>query len=133
MNSVHEPGSRTMSKNLTQEKYRVEQGQKQVGRTECTAKSQPACPGRARPAPACRARPARLRPACRAPLPRMMPPAPHARVPAAPRARGLSFLAAPARAPSACPTCAQSPAPCRLVPCTPSQTSHLSHDTNFVS
>ena len=48
MNSVHELGSRTMSKNLTQEKYRVKPGQKQVECTECTAFGQPARPG---PAP----------------------------------------------------------------------------------
>ena len=42
MNSVHEPGSRTMSKNLTQEKYRVKTSQKQAKCTECTALGQPA-------------------------------------------------------------------------------------------
>ena len=35
MNSVHEPDSRTMSKNLTQEKYRVKSGQKQA---ECAGR-----------------------------------------------------------------------------------------------
>ena len=46
MNNVHEPGSRIMSENLTQEKYRVKPGQKQAECTECTAFGQPACPGR---------------------------------------------------------------------------------------
>ena len=72
MNSVHEPGSRTMSKKFDSGKYRVEPGQKQAECTECTAQSQPARP--ARPAPACRpprafappaARPARAQRDCR--------------------------------------------------------------------
>ena len=68
MNSVHEPGSRTMSKNLTQEKYRVEPGQKQAECTECTAQSQPARPGRApRTCSPHALRPARLLPAARCP------------------------------------------------------------------
>ena len=36
MNSVHEPGSQTMSKNLTPEKYQVKPGKKQAECTECT-------------------------------------------------------------------------------------------------
>ena len=62
MNSVHEPGSRTMSKNPTQEKYRVKSGQKQAECTECTALGQAVCPlGSARPcAPCARAPAARL-------------------------------------------------------------------------
>ena len=58
MNSVHEPGSRTMSKNLTQEKYRVKSGKKQAEYTECTTLSQAAHPAlrpRAPRAPAARA------------------------------------------------------------------------------
>ena len=45
MNSVHEPDSRTMSKNLTQEKYRVKSGQKQAECTECTDLGQPTARG----------------------------------------------------------------------------------------
>ena len=67
MNSVHEPGSRTMSKNLTQEKYRVKPGKTQAECTECTARWPSNTPGRApllRRARPCRAaRP----PASRAP------------------------------------------------------------------
>ena len=38
MNSVHESGSRTISKNLTPEKYRVKPGQKQAARAELLAR-----------------------------------------------------------------------------------------------
>ena len=50
MNTVHEPGSRTMSKNLTPEKYRVKPGQKQVACTECTTSWPSSTPSRAGPA-----------------------------------------------------------------------------------
>ena len=50
MNSVHEPGSRTMSKNLTPKKYRVKLGQKQAKCTKCTALASPRLP-RSRCAP----------------------------------------------------------------------------------
>ena len=53
MNSVHEPGSRTMSKNLTQEKYRVEQGQKQAKCTKCTALASPCAQAARLPRPCC--------------------------------------------------------------------------------
>ena len=79
MNSVHESGSRTMSKNLTQEKYRVKSSQKQAECTECPALGQPARPLAPRaPAPA----------AC------------------APRALQLPTRPAPRALPAAAPVCA---------------------------
>ena len=142
MNSFHELGSRTMSKNLTQEKYRVKPSQKQA---ECTAQSQPA-----RPAPACRApcahpAPAPLLPhtprACRCLL--RTPARPLRPTPSRPvscSARPCSRTRSPARSARALRTqlCVQRlpslrPAPCRPVPCTPCQTSRPCHDTIFVS
>ena len=92
MNSVHEPGSRTMSKNLTQEKYQVKSGQKQVECTKCTALGQPARPCRALPC-ACRASAPPLRPALTRPA--ACSARPRAHDPCAPYA------------PNACPACAQ--------------------------
>ena len=69
MNSVHEPGSRTMSKKFDSGKYRVEPGQKQAECTECTAQGQLTRPGRAPRAQAARLapRPRACRPASPAP------------------------------------------------------------------
>ena len=114
MNSVHEPGSRTMSKKFDSGKYRVEPSQKQVECTECTAQGQPARPGRARPALPARPlhpAPARLQRACaclpRAPClscatPATPSPAPYAR-PAQRPCACLLAQQAPARAPTAQP------------------------------
>ena len=125
MNSVHELGSRTMSKKFDSGKYRVEPGQKQAECTECTTQGQPArcraCwaprPRACRaPVPTCRARPCRApylprvpaaRHACRTPCllcatPATPSPAPHAR----PTQRPCACLRAqhtPARAPAAQP------------------------------
>ena len=92
MNSVHEPGSRTMSKNLTQKKYRVKSGQKQAECTECTALGQPA----------------------RLPSPRRAPAAPLPRSPRAPCAPAHCLRVVPARlAPTApLPRAPRAPAPC---------------------
>ena len=121
MNSVHL---------VTQEKYRVESGQKQAEFIECTAQSQPVRPGHApsfqaacpaprpraqRPAPACRAlrlrraplapSAPRARPASApcAPCARLPPPSPHAARPLRPAACSSRPLARPPalRAPSA--------------------------------
>ena len=92
MNSVHL---------VTQEKYRVEPGQKQAECTECTAQSQPAGPGRA-PRACCRAQPRALR--FRPPTLR----APRAPAPAACAQR------LPARLPAARPAC--TPALCPRAP-----------------
>ena len=91
MNSVHEPGSRTMSKNLTPEKYRVKPGQKQAECTKCTAlASLPAQAAHLGHPPA-------------APPPRaLVPPAPHGPVSLLPRAPATPVVCAP-RVPSACP------------------------------
>ena len=136
MNSVHEPGSRTMSKKFDSGKYRVEPGQKQAECTECIAQGQPAHPGRAqRPGhvPAAqsalprtlRARPRLLprapraslpcpRACCRTPAASLRPLAQHARAPSALRARlqpaPASFLRAP-RPPACAPTPAHASAP----------------------
>ena len=93
MNSVHEPGSRTMSKKFDSGKYRVEPGQKQAECTEYTAQDQPARPGRA--------------PAAQPALPRA-PRAPAACAPAA-RAHAAQAPAAPTCAPRA-PRACSSPA-----------------------
>ena len=96
MNSVHEPGSRTMSKNLTQEKYQVEPGQKQAECTECTVQSQPTRPGHARPVPsACLPRAQRGPLTCAPPAARLPPPALHSGAPTAPHARAPSSLQRP--------------------------------------
>ena len=76
MNSVHEPGSRTMSKILTQEKYRVNPSRKQAKCTEYTALASPSAQT-ARPAPRPRAPRAPRAPAAARPL------LPHARSPRA--------------------------------------------------
>ena len=87
MNSVHEPGSRTMSKNLTPEKYRVKPGQKQAECTKCTALANPRTQA-ARPAPRPRAprTPAVVRSLC--PVPAR--PCPARQRPATCRARSRS-------------------------------------------
>ena len=106
MNSVHELDSRTMSKNLTHEKYRVKLGQKQAECTECTALGQPA-----RPAP--RPRAPRLRPAPVPRPPRAPPtarPAPAPFLSRAPLLQCLRPLARPCRA-------APNPRPGRLAAC----------------
>ena len=125
MNNVHEPGSRTMSKNLTQEKYRVKPGRKQAKCTECIALAslhaqvaRPALRSHAprvpraplprplRPCSAClHARPTRARP--RAPrAPHARPPGrPPARPPALPTRARPNAPRAPARA-RACACCA---------------------------
>ena len=105
MNSVHEPGSRTMSKNLTQEKYRVEPGQKQTECTQCTALASP----RAQPAlPTPSPRPPR---APAAPLARLLPPAPRA-----PRTPVCALRARPSR-PAGAQRLLSSPAPHASVAC----------------
>ena len=125
MNSVHEPGSRTMSKNFDSGKYQVEPGQKQAECTECTAQGQPARPGRepsAHPAlpRALRARPRlSLRPVARAPraYPSSACRARHACL--CPRAcqRPRSCRPPATRAPA--PTCALSRAPTHAQPSAP--------------
>ena len=124
MNSVHEPGSRTMSKNLTQEKYRVKSGQKQAECTECTTLGQPARPGRAPNAQAtralrtCRACCCASHACCRAPRALLHPAyLPSVRLPGAPRP--LARPPAPARLPApAClpPTCHARPSTCAPLP-----------------
>ena len=130
MNSVHEPGSRTMSKNLTQEKYRVELGQKQVKCTKCTALASPraqrlGCEPRAtlpRPPRAC----------CRllcAPASPLLPAPVHPCRPPAARslAARLPYVHLP-RAPLAPAAYTPSPAP-SLLPCVVSRHNCLSCDT----
>ena len=126
MNSVHEPGSRTMSKNLTQEKYRVKPGKKQAECTECTARWPSNTPGRAplpRRAHPCRAVRAPAAPC--APLPRRARPcraarppasrAPSASVPARPTPRAPQRLA-PTPVSCACRAPWAPSAPQRLLP-----------------
>ena len=129
MNRVHNQ----CSKNLTQEKYRVEPGQKQVKCTECTALASPrAQAGSPAPMPRMLRAPSR---AFAAPPARLLPLAPRARAPAAPRARApvLPSYRSPVccvpaqrppatRAPRACclraRACTPSPAPARCVAAT---------------
>ena len=67
MNSVHESSSRTMSKNLTPEKYLVKPGQKQAECTKCTTLAKPRaqrpCRAPQRPSACVCAVPRALRPA----------------------------------------------------------------------
>ena len=116
MNSVHEPGSRTMFKNFDSGKYRVEPGQKQAECTKCIAQGQAARPAPSQPCPALSAR-AR---ACHRALPRapiQSPPAAGAK-PACVSARVRAPTAILPRAPRAPqrlrapgPTCALARAP----------------------
>ena len=107
MNSVHEPGSRTMSKKFDSGKYRVKTDRKWAKCTECTAPSQPA-PSHAcaccRALP-CPTRPARLPPSCALRARVLLPPERPTRL--RPRAQRPAACApclriAPSRAPSAC-------------------------------
>ena len=129
MNSVHEPGSRTMSKNLTQEKYQVKSGQKQVECTECTALGQPARPCRALPR------------ACRAPAPPLRPaltrPAACSARPRAPRMLACTIRALPTRPTPAqpAPSAVSWPGwPCRSLVSRHSPAAHCPccHNTTFV-
>ena len=131
MNSIHEPASRTMSKNLTQEKYRVEPGQKQAEHTKCTALASPRAQAAPRPpSQPCPARSTRAHGYCRSPAARALAcfaRAPAPRVPAyrapvppacrAPACRVPLLRACPAprlRLPNAQPhTQRLSPAQCR--------------------
>ena len=90
MNSVHEPGSRTMSKNLTSEKYRVKPGQKQAACTECTASWPSSTPGSVRPA----------RPSLPVARATRAPASPEPRAPTRPEGPALPRPSAPAPAPS---------------------------------
>ena len=108
MNSVHKLGSRIMSKNLTQEKYRVELGQKQAECTECTAQSQPQHPSRA--PSAC---------LLRAPCAFRLRVRPHPRARSHPHTRSRARTpAAPAPTPQRLPAHPARPAE-RLPPCAP--------------
>ena len=121
MNSVHEPGSRTMSKNLTQEQYCVKPGKKQAECTKCTALASPRAQVE-HPAPVPRAirPPLRLLPrAFRVPAAAPAPRTPHLPTPAVPLPRACRTRA---RAPTSCiprarplraRSPAASPAPCR--------------------
>ena len=132
MNSVHEPGSRTMSKNLTQEKYRVEPGQK-IGRVhQVHSPGQPARPGHspssqaARPTRHCRACCRTPRAPSSAPLPRAQPRAPRVRPCSTRQRRSCRAhpLAQRPLSPIACAPRARPLAPChpasaRLAACAP--------------
>ena len=130
MNSVHEPGSRTMFKNFDSGKYRVKPGKKQAECTECTAQGQAArpapsqpCPARSARARACRARPARL-PSVRLPCAPRPPvrPAMSARLPRAPYCLRAPAACAPQRPPAPSPARPRTPAwalRARLAPARP--------------